>query len=98
MRALRRQQNRYLSLRALVHLQPTTQPRLWHHRFLVGIMWIIEGFGSLFDIAAAGSRTTTIVFAIISTFAGLALVTSPVWGAPSSCGGSSASRYSSSEG
>jgi len=48
---------------------------------LVGVMWIMEGFVSLFSIAAAESTITTILFAIISIFAGLALVTSPVWGA-----------------
>lgn len=48
---------------------------------LVGVMWIVEGFVSLFSLGGAGSKVLTIVFAIVSIIAGFTLVTSPLWGA-----------------
>ena len=58
---------------------------------MVGVMWIIEGFVSLFTLGftlgEAGSTGVTIVFAILSIVAGITLVTS-LLGAMSSCGSS----------
>lgn len=49
---------------------------------MVGIMWIVEGFTALFTLGDnQGSRALTIVFAVVSVIAGVALVTSPLWGA-----------------
>ena len=48
---------------------------------LVGIMWIMEGVVSLSTLGDTGSKTWTIVFAVISILAGITLVISPLWGA-----------------
>ncbi|WP_025155385.1 DUF308 domain-containing protein [Leifsonia aquatica] len=48
---------------------------------LVGFLWIIEGFVSLFSLGDSGSKVITIVFAIVSILAGFTLVSSPLWGA-----------------
>jgi uncharacterized membrane protein HdeD (DUF308 family) len=48
---------------------------------MIGIMWVMEGFVSLFVVSKGESSPWTIVFAIISILAGLTLVSSPLWGA-----------------
>lgn len=48
---------------------------------MVGVMWIIEGFTSLFTLGQSGSKALTIVFAVVSVFAGFTLLSSPLWGA-----------------
>lgn len=48
---------------------------------MIGVMWIIEGFASLFMLGTSGSKILTIVFAVVSVFAGFTLLTSPLWGA-----------------
>lgn len=48
---------------------------------MVGIMWVIEGFTALFTLGQSGPKTFTIIFAIISVFAGVTLLSSPLWGA-----------------
>ena len=48
---------------------------------MVGVMWVIEGFVSLFTLGQSGSKVLTIVFSIVSIFAGITLLTSPLWGA-----------------
>lgn len=48
---------------------------------MLGVLWIIEGFASLFTIGSAGSKLFTVLFAIVSIVAGFTLVTSPLWGA-----------------
>jgi uncharacterized membrane protein HdeD (DUF308 family) len=49
---------------------------------LVGVMWILEGFVSLFTLGEAGrSQGLTILFAIVSIVAGVVLLTSPLWAA-----------------
>lgn len=47
---------------------------------MVGIMWVIEGFTALFTLGQSGSKTLTVVFAILSVFAGFTLLSSPLWG------------------
>ncbi|MFS0866187.1 HdeD family acid-resistance protein [Microbacterium sp. 179-B 1A2 NHS] len=47
---------------------------------MVGILWIVEGFVSLFSLGDSGSKALTAVFAIISVLAGVTLVSSPIWG------------------
>lgn len=48
---------------------------------MVGVMWIIEGFTSLFTLGQSGSKVLTIIFAILSVIAGFTLLSSPLWGA-----------------
>ncbi|MBN9187259.1 HdeD family acid-resistance protein [Microbacterium sp.] len=48
---------------------------------MVGALWIMEGFVSLFTVGAAGSKVLTVVFAVISIIAGFTLISSPLWGA-----------------
>lgn len=48
---------------------------------MIGVLWIVEGFASLFTLGAAGSKLFTILFAIVSIIAGFTLITSPLWGA-----------------
>ncbi|OJX70209.1 MAG: hypothetical protein BGO95_04225 [Micrococcales bacterium 73-13] len=48
---------------------------------MLGVLWIVEGFASLFTIGSAGSKLFTVLFAIVSIVAGFTLVTSPLWGA-----------------
>ncbi len=48
---------------------------------MVGVLWVIEGFTSLYDLGQSGSKTLTVVFAIISVIAGFTLLSSPLWGA-----------------
>lgn len=48
---------------------------------MVGVMWIIEGFTSLFTLGQSGSKALTVIFAIISVLAGFTLLSSPLWGA-----------------
>ena len=47
---------------------------------LIGVMWMIEGFTALFTLGEAGSKGLTVFFAIISVLAGIALVSTPLWG------------------
>lgn len=47
---------------------------------LVGIAWIIEGIVGLTLIRDASSKVWTVIFAIVSIVAGIALLTSPLWG------------------
>lgn len=46
---------------------------------LLGFLWIMEGFTSLFSLGDASSKGWTIAFAIISIIAGISLITSPLW-------------------
>lgn len=46
-----------------------------------GLVWIFEGVVALLLIRDAASKGWTILHAIVSTLAGVALVTSPLWGA-----------------
>lgn len=48
---------------------------------MLGVMWIIEGFTSLFTLGQSGSKVITIIFAIVSILAGFTLLSSPLWGA-----------------
>ena len=48
---------------------------------MVGVMWVIEGFTSLFTLGQSGSKIATIIFAILSVIAGFTLLSSPLWGA-----------------
>lgn len=48
---------------------------------LVGVMWLVEGFVSLFALGQSDSKVLTIVFAIISILAGFTLLSGPLWGA-----------------
>lgn len=48
---------------------------------MVGVLWLIEGFVSLFTLGQADSKVLTIVFAVISILAGFTLLSGPVWGA-----------------
>ncbi len=48
---------------------------------MVGVMWIIEGFTSLFTLGQSNSKILTILFAILSVFAGFTLLSGPLWGA-----------------
>ncbi|WP_104477676.1 HdeD family acid-resistance protein [Microterricola pindariensis] len=48
---------------------------------MVGVMWVIEGFTSLFTLGQSGSKALTVLFAILSVIAGLTLLSSPLWGA-----------------
>lgn len=48
---------------------------------MIGVMWIIEGFTSLFALEQSGSKGLTIVFAIISILAGFSLLSNALWGA-----------------
>lgn len=48
---------------------------------MVGIMWVFEGFAALFTLGKSGSKTFTVVFAIVSVMAGATLLSSPLWGA-----------------
>lgn len=47
---------------------------------LVGVLWIIEGVVSLVTAGDRGSRGWTIFFGILSIFAGIVLLFSPLWG------------------
>ncbi|MFC7765607.1 HdeD family acid-resistance protein [Leucobacter soli] len=59
---------------------------------MVGVMWVVEGFTSLFTLGQSGSKALTITFAILSVIAGFTLLSSPS-GVRYSCGGSSESRW-----
>ncbi len=48
---------------------------------MLGFMWIIEGFVSLFSIGKGNSVFVTVAFAILSIVAGAVLVISPLWSA-----------------
>lgn len=48
---------------------------------MVGVMWVVEGFASLFTLGQADSSALTIVFALFSIIAGFILLSSLVWGA-----------------
>jgi len=48
---------------------------------MLGAMWIIEGFVSLFTLGRGGSGFATVVFAVLSIVAGFVLVLSPLWSA-----------------
>lgn len=48
---------------------------------MIGVMWIIEGFTSLFTLDQADSKALTVLFAIISILAGFSLLTNAVFGA-----------------
>lgn len=48
---------------------------------MVGVMWVMEGFVSLFTLDATESKGLTIAFAIISILAGFYLLSSVAWGA-----------------
>lgn len=48
---------------------------------MIGIMWMIEGFTALFSLSEVSSKGITIFFAIISVLAGIALISTPLWGA-----------------
>lgn len=48
---------------------------------IVGIVWIIEGIVGLTMVGESNSKTWTIVYAIVSVVAGVAVLTSPLWGA-----------------
>lgn len=48
---------------------------------MVGVMWIVEGFTSLFTLGKTGSTALTIVFALVSVLAGVTLLSSPLLGA-----------------
>lgn len=46
---------------------------------LVGILWILQGLGSIF--LSSGQRSIwSVIFGIISIIAGIVLITSPAWG------------------
>lgn len=47
----------------------------------VGLLWLIEGIVTLIQIKDAPSRVWSVIFGLISVFAGIALLTSPMWGA-----------------
>ncbi|MBP1325900.1 uncharacterized membrane protein HdeD (DUF308 family) [Leucobacter exalbidus] len=47
---------------------------------LVGVMWLMEGIVALSTLADAGSKIWSIIFALISIFAGLWLIFSPLAG------------------
>lgn len=48
---------------------------------MVGAMWIIEGFASLFTVGLQGSVVLSVIYAVISVLAGFSLLSSPLWGA-----------------
>lgn len=48
---------------------------------MIGVLWIIEGFTALFTLGRSASKVWSIIFAIISVFAGATLLSSPLWGA-----------------
>lgn len=48
---------------------------------MIGILWIVEGVASLMQLGDTPSRGWTVIFAIISIIAGIALLFAPVWGA-----------------
>ena len=48
---------------------------------MIGVMWIIEGFTSLFALEGSSSKALTIVFALISILAGFSLLSNALWGA-----------------
>lgn len=66
---------------ALGELQQTAVFLALFLSVLVGVLWIVEGVVSLFTLGTSGSKTLTVVFAVVSVVAGLALLTSPLWGA-----------------
>ncbi|MBK8463567.1 MAG: DUF308 domain-containing protein [Nigerium sp.] len=47
----------------------------------VGLLWLIEGIVTLIQIKDAPSRVWGLFFGVISVLAGIALLTSPMWGA-----------------
>lgn len=47
---------------------------------LIGVMWIFEGIVSLSLLRDSASKLWTIVFAALSIFAGITVVSSPLWG------------------
>lgn len=47
----------------------------------VGLLWLIEGIVTLIQIKDAPSRVWSVIFGLISVVAGIALLTSPMWGA-----------------
>ncbi len=47
----------------------------------VGLLWLIEGVVALVQIKDAPSRVWSLVFGLLSVLAGVALLTSPMWGA-----------------
>jgi uncharacterized membrane protein HdeD (DUF308 family) len=48
---------------------------------IVGISWIVEGIVGITMIGDATSKVWTIIYAIISVVAGVAMLTSPLWAA-----------------
>lgn len=48
---------------------------------MVGVMWIMEGFTSLFTLNQSESKALTVAFAVLSLIAGVTLLSSPLWGA-----------------
>lgn len=66
---------------AFVAIQSTTIVLAIFITLMIGIMWMIEGFTALFALGESNSKGLTIFFAIISVLAGIALVSTPLWGA-----------------
>ena len=66
---------------AFVNLPAATA---WFGAFIgivVGIVWIVEGVVSLTNLGAAASRGWTIFYAIVTLFAGIFVLFSPLYGA-----------------
>lgn len=48
---------------------------------MIGVLWMVEGFVSLFNLSDASSKVWAAVFAVISILAGFSLLSSPLWSA-----------------
>ncbi len=46
----------------------------------LGLLWIVEGVVAIVQSGDASSRTWALVFGVLSLLAGLAVLTSPLWG------------------
>jgi uncharacterized membrane protein HdeD (DUF308 family) len=48
---------------------------------MIGVTWIVEGIVAITLLPDSASKVWTIIYAVISILGGIALVTSPLWGA-----------------
>ena len=66
---------------AFSNLQATTAVLAVFLAVLIGALWIVEGIVSLLTVGRSDQKTWTVIFAIISVLAGIALISSPLWSA-----------------
>lgn len=66
---------------AFSNLQATTAVLAVFLSVMVGVLWLAEGVVSLLTVGRSDAKIWTVVFAVISILAGIALLSSPLWSA-----------------